>query len=183
MSKKNQKNQKFEEITVIGSGIAGISTAFHLAMLGYNITIIDPKVTTNVNRQGSLNGTEASLGILMGNVFRRSKGRSWLLRKRSLELWPNWISELKKYNNNIRLETPLLQLASSEEQYKLMVDLYHEKKQYGIELLQSESTMFWTDTFEKKQYGGLISQKDGRINPLECIQGILQCIKQYNVKS
>tara|TARA_B100000482_G_scaffold74326_1_gene52651 strand:- start:345 stop:491 length:147 start_codon:yes stop_codon:yes gene_type:complete len=41
-SQKAEK--KRTEISIIGSGIAGITTAFHLGKKGYKVNLIDPTV-------------------------------------------------------------------------------------------------------------------------------------------
>ena len=70
-SKKAKKNEL--EISVIGSGIAGITTAFYLGKKGYKINLIDPKVNSKIKNLNPKNGTEAALGVLMGNIYKRSK--------------------------------------------------------------------------------------------------------------
>ena len=87
----SQKEEKIRpEISIIGCGIAGITTAFHLSRKGYKVNLIDPTVNSQINNLDPKNGTQASLGVLMGNINKRSKGRAFLLRKRSMELWPEW---------------------------------------------------------------------------------------------
>ena len=100
-----------KQITVIGSGVIGSSTAWHLARHGYNLTLIDPLLNEPINRSSAINGTSASLGVLMGNVYRRSSGRGWRLRQKSMKLWKEWIPMLSTRENPLSLETPLVQLA------------------------------------------------------------------------
>ena len=45
----------------------------------------------------------------MGNVFRRSSGRGWRLRQRSMELWQKWIAILNTENTPLTLNKPLVQ--------------------------------------------------------------------------
>ena len=102
---------------MIGAGAVGAGTAWHLARQGHDVTLIDPSLDAPLQRSNShdqaLNGTAASLGVLMGNVFRRSSGRAWRLRQRSMELWPQWVERLNHPESPLRLDTPLIQLASS----------------------------------------------------------------------
>jgi len=69
-SQKTEKNQI--EISVIGGGIAGITTAFHLGKKGYKVNLIDPKVNSKINNLTPKNGSEAALGVLMGYLYKRS---------------------------------------------------------------------------------------------------------------
>ena len=61
-SDKAKQNQI--KISVIGAGIAGITTAFYLGKKGYKVNLIDPKVNSDINHLNPKNGTQAGLGIL-----------------------------------------------------------------------------------------------------------------------
>ena len=63
-----KKNFKNSHILIIGSGIIGKFNALELSKQGFKITIVDP--------QKSKNGSSAALGLLIGNMYKRSKGRS-----------------------------------------------------------------------------------------------------------
>ncbi len=62
-------DKKQTDISVVGSGIAGITTAFHLGKQGYKVNLIDPRVNSEINHLSPKNGTQASLGVLMGNIY------------------------------------------------------------------------------------------------------------------
>ena len=157
----SQKTKNYDiEISVIGSGIAGMTTAFHLTKKGYKINLIDPQVNSEINNQSPKNGTQAALGVLMGNIHKRSKGRAFVLRNKSMKLWKEWLIEINKSESNLKLEKPLIKLASSEKEYQSMIEISKNKKEYGIELLDKNSIEFWSSTFETKLIGGLISLQD-----------------------
>jgi len=114
---------------VVGAGVVGAGVAWHLARQGHRITLIDPGLEDPVERPGGegnrLTGTSASLGVLMGHVFRRSSGRGWRLRQRSMALWPSWVSELQRQEPHLMLETPLYAMAAvqvPEDQLWVMGD-------------------------------------------------------------
>ncbi len=75
-----------KQIAVIGGGAIGSSTAWYLAKHGHEVVLIDPLINQPIGRSGILNGTTASLGVLMGHISKRPKGRSWKLRQRSMEM-------------------------------------------------------------------------------------------------
>ena len=106
-SKKNFKNA---HILIVGSGIVGKFNALELSKKGFKITIAD--------QQKKKNSSNAALGLLIGNMYQKSKGRSWELRKKSNELWPKWIKFLKQYNNNLHIEKPLIQLTTEQKNLK-----------------------------------------------------------------
>tara|TARA_B100001029_G_C15043677_1_gene445509 strand:+ start:123 stop:1229 length:1107 start_codon:yes stop_codon:yes gene_type:complete len=178
-SQKTEKNQI--EISVIGSGIAGITTALQLGKKGYKVHLIDPKVNSEINTLIPKNGTEAALGVLMGNFYKRSKGRSFLLRKKSMKLWKEWLTEIDHHEAKIKLETPLIKLANTETEYLSMIEISKNKKEYGIELLDKKSIEFWNSVFNRKLIGGLVSYEDGRLNPIKLIKSLMESLEKVKV--
>jgi len=178
----NQKAEKKQiEISIIGSGIAGITTAFHLGKQGYKINLIDPTVNSEINNFNPKNGTQASLGVLMGNIYQKSKGRAFLLRNKSMRLWKEWLTQINYSGSAIKFEKPLIKLANSEKEFQSMMKIIENKKQYGIELLNKSSLDFWNSIFGTKLIGGLISHEDGRINPIELIKSLMQSLDQIEI--
>ena len=95
--KSLKENFQKAHIVIIGSGIIGKFNALELSELGFQITIIDP-----TQHKSSSN---AALGLLMGNMYQKRKGRSWELRKQSIELWPKWIEFLQQFNYELKLKS------------------------------------------------------------------------------
>ena len=178
-SQKSEK--KHTEISIVGSGIAGITTAFHLGKKGYKVNLIDSTVNSEINNFCPRNGTQASLGVLMGNIYKRSQGRAFLLRNRSMQLWNEWITQIYNSESNFIFEKPLIKLASSEKEYKSMIELSKNKKEYGIEILDKNNLDFWNSIFETKLIGGLISHEDGRLNPIKLIKSLMQSLDEIKI--
>ena len=180
MNKEKEEKSRIE-ISVIGSGIAGISTAFQLGKKGYKVNLIDPIVNSEVNNLNPRNGTQASLGVLMGNIYKRSKGRAFLLRNKSMNLWNKWLTQINYSDSEYLFKKPLIKLADSEKEYQSMINLIENKKEYGIELLDKNSLDFWNSIFDKKLIGGLISHKDGRLDPIKTIKSLMQSLDQIKI--
>jgi len=179
----NQKAEKNQiEVSVIGGGIAGITTAFHLAKKGYKVNLIDPKVNSKINNLNPRNGSQAALGVLMGNIYKRSKGRAFSLRNRSMKLWKEWLSEIDHSESKIKLEKPLIKLANSEKEYESMIKISKDKKDYSIDILDKSSIELWSSVFEKKIIGGLISHEDGRLDPIKLMQSLMKSLDKIKVK-
>ena len=178
-SQKTEK--KHTEISIVGGGIAGITTAFHLGKKGYQVNLIDPTLNSEINNLNPKNGTQASLGVLMGNIYKRSKGRAFLLRKKSMKLWKEWLTQINYSETDFILEKPLIKLASSDKEYQSMIELSHNKKNYGIELLDKNSLDFWNSIFETRLIGGLISREDGRLNPIKLIKSLMESLDQMKI--
>lgn len=176
-----KRNNHFKNIAVIGGGVIGSTTALQLATLGYEVEIIDPELNQSTNFSKLLTGTQASLGVLMGNVFRRNTGRSWALRQRSMELWPKLISKLSTQTSPLKLYTPLVQLARSEHEATLMNELIIKRSHLGLEHLTNHSPTKVSRLWPKAKYGGLISNNDGRINPLNLMVCLMKALDKYKV--
>ena len=170
-----------KQVAVIGGGVIGASTAWHLATHGYKVVLIDPLLQKQINRSKPLNGTTASLGVLMGNVFRRSSGRGWRMRQRSMELWPKWIAALNTQENPLYLNQPLIQLASSEEESSFMSKLSNSRKNLGLEVWPANNKKDVSRLWPENPYGGLISHQDGHINPLKLQKSLLNALDFLNV--
>ena len=173
--------KKLTEISVIGSGIAGITTAFHLGRKGYKVNLIDQTVNSEINNLNPKNGSQASLGVLMGNIYKRSKGRAFLLRNKSMKLWKEWLSQINYSEGDFIFKKPLIKLANSEKEYQSMINIIKNKKEYGIELLDKNSLNTWNTIFETKLIGGLISYEDGRLNPTKLIQTLMKSLDEIKI--
>tara|TARA_Y100001968_G_scaffold212345_1_gene195528 strand:+ start:106327 stop:107454 length:1128 start_codon:yes stop_codon:yes gene_type:complete len=170
----NRKHQKSLRIAVIGSGAVGSITALHLSNQGHQITLIDPDLKNKINNSMPINGSKASLGVLMGNISRRRSGRNWELKKRSLEIWPSLIEQIKGKNESFKINKPLIKLASSEDELNKMKELVIEKKYLGLEIMNSELINYFSKILNKNYLGGLISYMDGRIDSLN----LLKCLSE-----
>ncbi|MBE9170043.1 FAD-binding oxidoreductase [Pleurocapsales cyanobacterium LEGE 06147] len=77
------------KVAIIGAGIVGAAIAYELSKVtGLEITLIDR------DRPAS-GSTGAALGVLMGAISHKTKGRAWQLRQRSLERYETLIPELE----------------------------------------------------------------------------------------
>ena len=158
--KSLKENFQKAQIVIIGSGIIGKFNALELSELGFQVTIIDPTQLQN--------SSNAALGLLMGNMYQKRKGRSWNLRKQSIELWPQWITFLQKFNYKLNIEKPLIQLTNNEEKFKKLEKFIYETNDLNLQILKRDSIFInnVNKAFETKNIKGIISFKDGRINAL-----------------
>jgi len=170
-----KENFKKAHILVIGSGIIGKFNALELSELGFHITIVDSSQHKN--------SSNAALGLLMGNMYQKRKGRSWALRKQSIELWPNWLKELQKFNNELNIEKPLIQLTTNEEKFKKLEKFINENSDQNLKILKEGSIIIENinKIFQTKNIKGIISHKDGRINAVSLLQTLNICLKNKKV--
>lgn len=77
-------------VAVIGCGIVGAAIAYELSQVrGLQITVLDRQAPA----QGS---TGAALGVLMGAISKKVKGRAWQLRQTSMQRYETLIPELEE---------------------------------------------------------------------------------------
>lgn len=147
------------------------------------MTLIDPALARDPSRHSgvALTGTTASLGILMGHVFRRSSGRAWRLRRRSMELWPLWSELLSTAEEPLILHTPLVQLAASEQEADLQQRLAEARSDLGLAFRSARSLASDHPDWPAARHGGLLSQRDGRVDPLLLQQALRRELAQCDV--
>jgi len=173
--KSLKENFKKAHIVIIGSGIIGKFNALELSELGFCVTIVDPAQHKN--------SSNAALGLLMGNMYQKRKGRSWELRNQTIELWPKWINFLQKFNGELNIEKPLIQLTTSEEKFKKLKQFVNKIDNQDLKILE-EGSIFIKNinkAFQTKNIKGMISFKDGRINALSLLQTLDKYLKHKKV--
>ena len=182
--KGSKKNFKNAHILIVGSGIVGKFNALELSKKGFKITIAD--------QQKKKNSSNAALGLLIGNMYQKSKGRSWELRKKSNELWPKWIKFLQQYNNNLNIVKPLIQLTTEQENFEKLSKFISHHPMRGLRVLERDSTIIQNinKIFNIDNLRGIISNKDGRIDPISLLKTLniylknekINCINEEIIK-
>jgi len=173
--KSLKENFQKAHIVIIGSGIIGKFNAIELSELGFRITLIDPDEQKN--------SSNAALGLLMGNMYQKTRGRSWDLRRQSIELWPKWIKFLKKFNYELDIKKPLIQLTTNEEKFKKLEKFVYENKNRNLQILKRDSIIIKNinQAFQTKNIKGMISFDDGRINATSLLKTLDKCLKNKKI--
>jgi len=165
------------KVLIVGSGIIGKANAFKLSDYGFNITLVD--------QDESHNSSNAALGILMGKIYQKRKGRSWILRQTSLELWPKWIKILQSYNSSLRIEKPLFQLTNDKEKFKKLTSFANNYPDDDLETVEANSNILdpINKIFKGNKLQGIISHQDGRIRPKVLLEALNLALKAKNIKT
>ena len=80
------------KIVIVGCGVVGAAIAYELSLISdLDITVIEK----NTPASGS---TGAALGVLMGAISQKKKGRAWRFRATSLKRYETLIPELEATN-------------------------------------------------------------------------------------
>ena len=175
----NKAKDKFNKIKVliVGSGIIGKSNAFELSDYGFDITLVDEDEIHN--------SSNAALGILMGKMYQKRAGRSWILRQKSLKLWPKWISILQDYNSNLRIEKPLFQLTNDQKKFIKLTNFANNYPHDELETVEANSSILdpINKIFKGNKLQGIISHQDGRINPKVLLETLNMALKSKKIKT
>ena len=173
--KSLKENFQKAHIVIIGSGIIGKFNALELSELGFRITIIDPAAQKN--------SSYAALGLLMGNMYQKRRGRSWDLRKQSIELWPKWIEFLQKFNCRLKIKKPLIQLTTNAEKFKKLEEFIYENNDPNLQILKKDSIFIKNinNAFQTKNVKGIISFSDGRIDAISLLNTLDKCLKNEKI--
>ena len=158
---------------MVGAGLVGVATAWLLLNRGHGVRLIDPGGT---GAQPAGAGTSAALGVLMAQVYRRSSGRGWRLRQRSLQLWQDWSHQLAERGSPLPLRPGLLQLAADSQELELQQRLVQERTAKGFPLRQLSPGELaqLQPQLPDGALGGLFSPLDGQLDPIVTRQRLLQ---------
>ncbi|WP_353292784.1 FAD-dependent oxidoreductase [Synechococcus sp. M16CYN] len=162
----------------------GLSTTWQLCQQGHRVALFDPRLSRPINdvfSTGRLSGnaSDASLGVLMGYVFRQSSGRGWRMRYRSMKLWPQWIAQLQRFEPSLILQTSLVQIAADDNAFRRMLQLANKRRDLGLCTVPAKAVqLIWPTA----QSGALQSNNDGRINPLILQRALRLALKEWAVE-
>lgn len=158
---------------MVGAGLVGVASAWLLLNRGHRVCLIDP---IGAGAQTPDAGTGAALGLLMAQVYRRSSGRGWRLRQRSLALWQQWSDQLAEHGAALPLRPGLLQLAADPQELESQQRLVQERnaKGFPLRLLSREELELLQPQLPEGALGGLLSPLDGQLDPIVTRQRLLQ---------
>ncbi|NES81838.1 MAG: FAD-binding oxidoreductase [Moorea sp. SIO2B7] len=159
-------------IAIIGSGIVGASIAYELSQIeGLTITLLDQKYPSS----GS---TGAALGVLMGVISHKTKGRAWRLRQTSIERYETLIPELEALTGDQipqnRQGILMLRFVGEDVQrWEKLVEIRH-KQGFQLEIwdlgqLKAKCPQLQDD----KIIGAIYSPQDRQINPTILTQALI----------
>ncbi len=153
-----------KSVAIIGSGIVGSAIAFQLSKIdGVEVTIFDRHFPAS----GS---TGAALGVLMGVISRKTKGRAWRFRQASMRGYDSLIAELETvtevtipYN---RQGIVLLRFdLEDQERWEKLIQKRAEAS-WQLELWDTTKLRQECPQIENEQVvGAIYSPQDRQVNP------------------
>ncbi|MEM8721725.1 MAG: FAD-dependent oxidoreductase [Cyanobacteria bacterium P01_G01_bin.39] len=169
------------KVVIIGCGVVGAAIAYELSLIpGLSITVIEK----NTPASGS---TGAALGVLMGAISHKKKGRAWRFRSTSLKRYQTLIPELEA-------KTGLKISVNHQGIFKLLfagdnLDKWHKLKEFRAaedwELNIGDRffvTQHCPQISNKNIIGAVYSPQDRQINPIELTQALVAAARTNGVE-
>jgi glycine oxidase len=176
-------------IVIIGSGIVGAAIAYELSLLPHlRITLVERQVPAS----GS---TGAALGLLMGVVSQKTKGRQWQLRHKSLARYETLLPELTALTGQTipHNRYGLVKLLFAGDDWQKWENLAKIRASQGWELqlwdfptlqrycpqIQGDTSK---DTLGDLAIGAVYSPRDGQIDPTALTRALVQAAQMQGVQ-
>ena len=167
-------------ITIIGAGIIGSAIAYELSLVkGLDITLIDEK-------QPASGSTGSALGVLMGIISHKTKGRGWKLRQLSLQRYETLIPELEAITNNpipVNRQGILMLrfMDDSLDRWEKLIQFRHDHG-YSLESWdQNELSKRCPQVQNERVIGAIYSPDDRQINPTILTQSLVLAASKNGV--
>ncbi|BAW95619.1 FAD dependent oxidoreductase, putative [[Synechococcus] sp. NIES-970] len=169
-----------ERVVILGAGVVGAAIAYELSRLKkFEITILD----TGSPAEGS---TGAALGVLMGIISRKTKGRAWTLRRRSMERFPQLLAELAAAGQPVPHNPHgILKLIREPEELEKGDRLREIRQASGWELavwdqgtIQQQCPQVQAENIA----GGIFSPQDFQVQPVPLTKALLAVAQQNGVR-
>ncbi len=169
------------KIVIIGCGIVGAAIAYELSLIpGLNITVVEK----NTPASGS---TGAALGVLMGVISHKQKGRAWRFRATSLKRYETLIPELEAKTglsipvNRQGIVKLLFEGENLEKWYKLQ--RFRASEGWNLEIGdRNYATQQCPHVVNDQIIGAVYSPQDRQINPVKLTQALVSAATANGVK-
>ena len=160
------------KIVIIGCGVVGAAIAYELSLISDLDIIVIEK---NTPASGS---TKAALGVLMGAISQKKKGRAWRFRATSLKRYETLIPELEaKTGINIPVNRQgILKLLFTREDLEKWRKLKEFRASEGWELQLGDRDYLvrhCPHIVHENIIGVVYSPQDRQINPVKLTQALV----------
>ncbi len=180
LSSKLQCTLKMSHIVIIGCGIIGAAIAYELSLIsGLKITVLDKQAPAK-------EATSAALGVLMGAISRKTKGRGWQLRKLTMQRYETLIPELEiKLNRKLPFNRQgIVMLCLPEDdltKWEKLVN-FREKEGFKLEIWDVNKLSDRCPQINSPQITGAIySPQDRQVNPVPLTLALIEAAQENGV--
>ena len=169
-------------VVVIGCGVVGAAIAYELSRVPrLKVTVID-------RQHPGQGATSAALGVMMGAMSKKVKGRAWQLRQKSIERYETLIPELESLT---KTKIPfnrqgILKLCFAGEKMSKWEELAELRESQGLPLKILNPSQVRVQYPHLGNLDNLIaaiySASDRQVNPLSLTQALVGAAQRHEVK-
>lgn len=168
------------QVVVIGCGVIGAAIAYELSLVsGLQITVLD-------RQQPAQGSTGAALGVLMGAISKKTKGRAWQLRQSSMQRYETLIPELE---TQTRLPIPfnrqgILMLCFDEADLTAWQPIVETRASQGWHLEiwdKGQVQLNCPQLQHERMVGAIYSPQDRQVDPVALTNALIAAAKKNGV--
>lgn len=169
------------KIVIVGCGVVGAAIAYELSSIsGLDITVVEK----NSPASGS---TGAALGVLMGIISHKKKGRAWRFRETSLRRYESLIPELEE---KTQLQIPVnrqgifkLLFAGDNLEKWYQLREFRQEKGWNLEIGDRDYVArSCPHLIDERIIGAVYSPQDRQIDPVKLTQSLVAAAAANGVK-
>ncbi|MGI0498212.1 NAD(P)/FAD-dependent oxidoreductase [Limnospira platensis CENA597] len=168
-------------VVIVGCGIIGAAIAYELSLVsGLTVTVVDrhPPATQS---------TAAALGVLMGVISHKTKGRAWALRRESMARYETLIPELEACNGYAIPfnREGILMLGFEGENWHRWQELATIRREQGFHLeLMDQPTVrsHYPQINCERVTGAIYSPSDRQVNPTTITKALVAAAQKNGAK-
>ncbi|MGB6299100.1 MAG: FAD-dependent oxidoreductase [Rivularia sp. (in: cyanobacteria)] len=173
-------------IVIIGCGIIGATLAYELSLIeGLQITVIDKQPPAQA-------ATGAALGVLMGIISHKVKGKAWRMRQTSIQRYETLIPELEAITNRkipfnrqgILMLLPSPQVTTDDLAFWEKLKQTRQNQGWQLEILdrlQLEKICPQVDVKSQAYIGAIHSPQDRQLDPTAFTLALVEAARHNGV--
>jgi glycine/D-amino acid oxidase-like deaminating enzyme len=168
------------DVIVVGGGLAGAATTYHLTKLGYRVALFEKE-----------NIASGATGRCGGQVLQcEGKDKDPDVLRGRLQFTKRNIKLLKEYEEELDVDIEFnqvgsLDIATSEEEYEVIREIWETQKKIGddeVELLDQGDFHKEFPYFAEFMIGARFRWSDGNINPFNLTNGLVNQSRKYGAE-
>lgn len=169
-----------KDIVIVGCGVVGAAIAYELSQFSnFNITVIDQQPPAQA-------ATGAALGVLMGIISQKNKGRAWRLRQVSMQRYETLIPELEALTGRMIPfnRQGILLLSYAEDEREKWQNLIQFRRSQGLELHWLEKTEIqsrYPQINSDNIIGAVYSPQDRQVDPTALTLALVDAAQRRGV--
>lgn len=173
------------KITIIGCGVVGATIAYELSKIPeLEITVVDAQPTpVQADLTECPSATGAALGVLMGAISKKEKGRNLRMRLAGIQYYNETVSELEALTGRSipfnRQGILMLQFTDDLEVWHRLVEV-RQKQDLPLEIWDRERLEL-EYPFLDRAIAAIYSPSDRQINPIALTQALIEGAKLQGV--